>query len=108
MCWRGIETARFTVSECPTHPTAAVVASPAAGDEQMGYKARVWLTRRPGEGRIDLGIIDVNPKPERSGLVNFKYAGKPKLGLVDQIDPYDWEKQPGTTPRIHLTLSEGE
>ena len=27
----------------------------------MPYKAHVWLTRRPGEGRIDLGIIDVDP-----------------------------------------------
>ncbi len=74
----------------------------------MAYKAHVWLTRRPGEGRIDLGIIDVDPKPERYGLVNFEYAGKPKLGLVDQIDPHDSEKRPGTTPRIHVTLSEGE
>jgi hypothetical protein len=77
-------------------------------DEYMPYKAHVWLTRRPGEGRIDLGIIDVDPKPERNGGVTFEYAGKPKHGVIDQIDPYDWEKRVGTTPRIHVTLSEGD
>jgi hypothetical protein len=74
----------------------------------MPYKAHVWLTRRPGEGRNDLGVIEVDPKPERHGHVSFQYAGKPKRGLVDQIDPYDWEKRSGTSPRIHVTLSEGE
>ena len=74
----------------------------------MPYKAHVWLTSCPGEGRIDLGMVDVDPKPERHGIVSLEYAGKPKRGLVDQIDPYDWEKRPGTTPRIHVTLSEGE
>jgi len=74
----------------------------------MVYNAHVWLTRRPGEGRIDLGIIDVDPKPALHGSVSFEYAGKPKRGLIDQIDPYDWEKRSGTTPRIHVTLSEGE
>ena len=74
----------------------------------MVYKAHVWLTRRPGEGRIDLGIIDVDPKPALHSPVSFEYAGKPKWGLIDQIDPYDWEKRPGTTPRIHVTLNEGE
>jgi len=45
MCWRGIETARFTVSECQTHPTAAVVASLAAGAalEELGM-----LSVKPG------------------------------------------------------------
>ena len=45
MCWRGIETARFTVSECQTHPTAAVVASLAAGAalEELGM-----LSVQPG------------------------------------------------------------
>jgi hypothetical protein len=74
----------------------------------MPYKAHVWLTSRTGEGRIDLGIIDVDPKPALHRRVSFKYAGKPKEGVVDQIYPHDWEKRPGTTPRIHVALSEGE
>jgi hypothetical protein len=48
-----------------------------------------------------------DPKPERRGRFRFEYAGNPKRGLVNQIDPYDWEKRPGTTSRIHVTLSEG-
>ena len=74
----------------------------------MAYKAHVWLLRLPGEGRVDLGIIEVNPKPERNEHVGFDYAGKPKRGLVDQVDPHDWEKRPGTIPRVHMTVSEGE
>ena len=74
----------------------------------MAYEARVWLTRRPGEGRIDLGIVEVEPKPERDVHVSFEYEGKRQRGLVDQIDPYDWEKRPGIVPRIHVRLSEGE
>jgi hypothetical protein len=80
----------------------------AAGDEHMPYKAHVWLTPRTREGRIDLGIIDVDPKPALHLRVSFKYAGKLKEGVVDQTYPHEWEKRPGTIPRIHVTLSEGE
>jgi hypothetical protein len=66
------------------------------------------LTRRPGEGRIDLGIIDVDPKPERYSHISFECTGTWKRGLVDQIDPYDSEERPGTTPRIRLAFNEGE
>ena len=74
----------------------------------MAYDAHVWLTRRPGEGRVDLGIVEVEPKPERDVHVSFEYEGKSYRGLVDQIDPYDWEKRPGVVPRIHVRLSEDE
>jgi len=74
----------------------------------MAYEAHVWLTRRPGEGRVDLGIVEVEPKPERDAHVSFEYEGKPHRGLVDQIDPYDWEKRSGIVPRIHVRLSEDE
>ena len=46
--------------------------------------------------------------PVRYENIGFKYAGKLKRGLVDQIDPYDWDKRPGAIPRIHVLLSEGE
>jgi hypothetical protein len=88
--------------------TCLVAIGLAAGVEHMAYKAHVWLTSRTGEGRIDLGIIDVDPKPALHGHVSFKYAGKLKGGVVDQIYPYEWEKRPGTTPRIHVTLSADE
>jgi len=74
----------------------------------MAYEAHVWLTRRPGEGRVDLGIVEVEPKPERDAHVSFEYEGKPRRGLVDQIDPYDWEKRTGIVPRIHVRLTEDE
>ena len=74
----------------------------------MNYEAHVWLTRRPGEGRFDLGIVEVEPKPERDVHVSFEYDGKAQRGLVDQIDPYDWEKRSGVVPRIHVRLSEDE
>ena len=72
----------------------------------MAYKAHVWLTRRPGERRIDLGTIEVDPKPEWEAQVSFEYEGKPTQGLIDQIDPHDWETRPGIVPRIHVCLSE--
>jgi hypothetical protein len=74
----------------------------------MPYKAHVWLTPRTGEGRIDLGIIDVDPKPALHLRVSFKYAGKLKEGVVDQISPHEWEKRRGIIPRIHVTLSADE
>ena len=74
----------------------------------MPYKAHVWLTPRTREGRIDLGIIDVDPKPALHLRVSFKYAGKLKEGVVDQIYSHELERRPGTIPRIHVTLSEGE
>src|SRR5579862_4614466 len=72
--------------------------------DHMAYKARVWLTARPGEGRIDLGVVEVEPRPVHEERVRFEYEGKPQWGLVDQLDPYDWEKRPGIVPRIHVTL----
>jgi len=74
----------------------------------MPYKAHFWLTPRTGEGRIDLGIIDVDPKPALHLRVSFKYAGKLKEGVVDQISPHEWEKRRGIIPRIHVTLSADE
>ena len=56
----------------------------------MAYKAHVWLTRRAGERRIDLGIVEVDVKPERDTHVRFEHEGKSERGLVDQIHPYDW------------------
>ncbi len=74
----------------------------------VAYKAHVWLTHHPGERRVDLGTIEVTPKPEHDVEVSFQYEGKPRRGLIDQIDPYDWEKRHGIIPRIHVRLSEGE
>ena len=75
----------------------------------MTYKVHVWLRPRTREGRIiDLGMIDVDPKPALRGHVSFKYAGELKMAVVDHIYPHDWETRPGTTPRIHVTPSEGE
>jgi len=74
----------------------------------MAHEARVWLTRRPGEGRIDLGVIEVHPTPEKDIHVSFAYEGRLRRGLVDQIDPHDWQKRPGIVPRIHVQLSEDE
>jgi len=70
----------------------------------MAYKARVWLTAQPGEGRVDLGVVEVDPKPVHEERVRLEYEGRPRWGLVDQLDPYDWEKRPGIVPRIHVTL----
>ena len=48
----------------------------------MAYEAQVWLTRCPGEGRIDLGIVEVEPKPERDAHVSFEYEGKPQPAVI--------------------------
>ena len=74
----------------------------------VAYKAHVWLTHHAGERRVDLGTIEVTSKPEHDVQVSFEYEGKPRRGLIDQIDPYDWEKRPGIIPRIHVRLSGGE
>ena len=47
----------------------------------MAHEAQVWLTRRPGEGRIDLGIVEVEPKTERDVHVSFEYENKPHRGV---------------------------
>jgi hypothetical protein len=74
----------------------------------MSHKAHVWLSRRPGERRIDLGTIEVEPKPEIDIHVSFEFEGKTVGGLVDQIDPYDWEKRSGIIPRIHVRIGEAQ
>jgi hypothetical protein len=50
-------------------------------------------------------MIDVDPKPALHLRVSFKYAGKLKEGVVDQISPHAWEKRRGIISRIHVTLS---
>ena len=56
----------------------------------------------------DLGKISVSPKLARSEMVCFLYKGRPSVGMVALIDPYNWEKRPGIIPRVHVHMSEDE
>jgi hypothetical protein len=56
----------------------------------------------------DLGMMSVSPKPVRSEMVHFQYKGRPSVGMVALIDPYNWERRPSVVPRIHVRMADGE
>jgi hypothetical protein len=56
----------------------------------------------------DLGMISVSPKPVRSEMVHFQYKGRPSIGMVALIGPYNREQRPSVVPRIHVRMADGE
>jgi hypothetical protein len=66
----------------------------------MSFTARVLL-RLPGRDMpVDLGVIDVDPRPIRFGRTAFAYQNRLLAGRVERIDPSDWDSRPGTIPWI--------
>ncbi len=66
----------------------------------MTFEAHVLL-KRPGRLiPIDIGVKEVEPRPIRFGKTAFKHDGKAQVGRIEKIEPHDWERSPGTIPRI--------
>ncbi len=72
----------------------------------MSHTVHLFLTPKLGAPMEDLGQVRVSPKPVPSGLVYFTYKGRQAVGIVALIDPSNWEKRPGITPKVHVFLDQ--
>ena len=73
----------------------------------VAYRAHVWLTHHPGERRVDLGTIEVTPKPEHELEVSFEYGVNRGGVLSIRSTPTIGRRGPGSS-QIHVRLSEGQ
>jgi hypothetical protein len=70
----------------------------------MTFTARVLMQRLGRDMPIDIGVIEVEPRPARFGRTTFRYKAEPVVGRVEQIAPPDWDNRPGTVPWILMIV----
>jgi hypothetical protein len=73
----------------------------------MGYKVHVYMKQPPSHVAIDVGEAELSLRPALLEQVSFEHQGKVETGLIERIDPPDWEKQ-GVVPDVYVVLSPGE
>ncbi len=73
----------------------------------MGYKVHVYMRQPPSHVPIDVGEAELSLRPALLQQVSFQHQGKVEVGLVEQIDPPNWEKR-GKVPDVYVVLNPGE
>ena len=73
----------------------------------MGYKVHVYMRQPPSQVPIDVGEAELSLRPALLQQVSFQHQGKVEVGLVEQIDPPNWEKR-GKVPDVYVVLNPGE
>ena len=73
----------------------------------MGYKVHVYMRQPPNRVAIDVGEAELGLMPGILQQVRFEHQGKVETGLIEKIDPPDWEKR-GKVPDVYVVLSPGE
>jgi hypothetical protein len=73
----------------------------------MSYKVHVYVRQPPSHVPVDVGEAELSLPPVVLQQVSFQHQGKVETGLIEQIDPPDWEKR-GKVPDVYVVLSPGE
>lgn len=70
------------------------------------WKAYVHLEPVPNSrGPLrDLGVVDLLGDALEHAHVRFSLEGEPTVGLIECIDPTDWQERPGFIPTVHISL----
>jgi hypothetical protein len=71
----------------------------------MTFTAIVLMQRLGRDMPIDLGVIEVEPRPIGFGRTTFLHQAQLVVGRVERIEPPDWDDRPGTVPWILVTQS---
>jgi uncharacterized protein (DUF697 family) len=72
----------------------------------MAWRAHVYLERPPSRGLDDIGTILLDGPSTQSSHVRLAVNGKAELGVVERIDPADWQDQfDGVLPKVHISLA---
>ena len=73
----------------------------------MGYKVHIYMRQPPNPMPIDVGEAELSVPPAVLQQVSFQHQGKVEVGLVEQIDPPDWETR-AKVPDIYVVLKPGD
>jgi hypothetical protein len=73
----------------------------------MGYKVHVYMKQPPSPVAIDVGEVELGVRPTLVQQVRFEHQGKIETGLIERIDPPDWENR-SVVPNVYVVLSPGE
>jgi uncharacterized protein (DUF697 family) len=72
----------------------------------MAWSAHVYLERPPAPELDDIGTVLLSGPATRFSRVQLAIDGKAEFGLIEQIDPTDWEHQPdGLIPKVRISLA---
>ena len=71
---------------------------------RMGYKVHVYMKRPPSHVAIDVGEAELSVRPTLVQQVSFEHEGKVETGLIERIDPSDWENL-GVVPKVYVVLN---
>jgi hypothetical protein len=66
-----------------------------------------YMRQPPNRVAIDVGEAELGLLPGILQQVSFEHQGKVETGLIEEIDPPDWEKR-GKVPDVYVVLSPGE
>jgi hypothetical protein len=75
-------------------------------EPMMIWKAHVHLEVSPNtRGPLrDIGIVDVDGDAQEGSRVTFSFDEQTEVGLIERLDPRDWQVRPGTIPTVHIPL----
>jgi len=71
----------------------------------MIWEAHVYLQRQPSSRLDYVGPLDLDGAAATHNHVKFAVDGKTELGLIELIDPPDWQDR-GVIPKVHISLSQ--
>ena len=70
----------------------------------MVWQAHVYLQRLPGRELDDVGTLTLDGFAVRYGHVKFEVNGKTEVGLIELIEPNDWQRPPWhASERAHFS-----
>jgi hypothetical protein len=70
----------------------------------MSYKVHIYVKRPPSPSAVDLGEMEITERPVLIQQVSFEHEGNKEIGVIEQIDPGDWETR-GVVPKIYIVLN---
>jgi hypothetical protein len=72
----------------------------------MIWKAHVHVELSPNSRGVlrDIGILELEGNAQEGSHAKFSFDQQTEVGLIEHIDPKDWQSKPGTIPTVHISL----
>ncbi len=96
----------LAAAQCLTKPFRSSIRAIRAAC-RMGYKVHVYMNQPPSHVAIDVGEAELSLRPTLVQQVSFEHQGKVETGLIERIDPPDWENR-GVVPNVYVVLNPSE
>ena len=75
-------------------------------EPMMIWKAHVHLELSPSSRALlrDIGIVELDGNAQEGSHATFSFDEQTEVGLIERLDPRDWQVRPGTIPTVHIPL----